>query len=804
MILTYNTHHLPILLLQHSLRLAPQLARKCHELRAAALSSPAVREVHLSLAQAAKDGLVDARSSLEEVRTRSNAIIEEHQEWTDKLEQFLNSFARLSVVKAQLVSVEKCRGVADAYAQVLYLLNVRMRGDSLVDVQTITKNIELLIEKVNAVRDKNASPLLSDNPEGNSRITSAVEKRAVDAVLKARAALVNVLDNEFRQFGWPMKVPKPGEDDKLIGNVKIYADQLNHLQRVSNDGDFIFEQTKWHRALSDNWSVAAILRAPLARFRYHFLENSRAHPETASTEDHSENLDGSTSRFDRPEWAAEFALERIRETTPFLSEIRIDGPHTADVKFAEGFCRVFAEKIVYDCELALRMATNDSGADLHIAHASETANQFDSKLRLGILSLRNKNADGPLFQSSLHVLSLNESFLTAWASSELRLADAQVHRLLLRILGKSRSDSVSGVDSYENVASSKEELEQLCSKIVGHIGAASQKCRDLESGERISTFLKLTEIPLLQALRARLKDDVEAMDLEEISVDDIRRCARAALCAQILSNMFEDRAVDALYVAQEERLGRGFYEEDITRLRALYSSTCSLLSDSIASAFVDKVRGGYGYNTRFGEVWTPDAAFVLTHDLSEPLAEPLTILEKSLNAISQGVPCRRAASLIWRPIASKLDHFIFDEVVLQSFIGGTRNAMPAASEQNGFLTTDLCARMARQIAFDVETFVSAFTVVSSNPSQFLPFSAECVSILRIASNKILLPPSNARQDDEELLELIQSVAETADDEAAVKTVEKALQSKLSAVHICPRDALELMAISGHHTAIRLT
>lgn len=776
---------------------------KCDELRAVALTSPIVQKTHLSLVQAAQSGLVDARTSLGEVQNRATAIIEEHENSSLELEQFLYSFETLTSARNELYAVEKCRGIADAYARVLHPLNLHLRDGSLADMHTIAGNIETLIEKVAAVRTKTDDSIFCEDTGASNRILSTIERRAVDAVIKARAAFVNVLDTEFRQFGWPMKVPVPGTDDKVIAAVKLFVNQLNHLQRVSNDGDFIAERTKWHRALSDNWAVAAILRAPLARFKYHFLEKFHAHSDKVPLAEQSENLDAGTSRYDRPEWAAEFALERIRETTPFLSEIRIDGPHTAEVKFAEGFCRVFAEKIAYDCELALRTATNDSDADSLIAHASDTANQFDLTLRSGILSLRNKTAEEPLFLSSLHVLSLNESFLTTWASSELRLADIYVNRLLLRALGKRRGENEAEANTMDKVASSREELEQICVEIVGHIGGASQKCRALESGERVSTFLKLTEAPLLQALRARLKDDVEAMDFDEVSIDDIRRCGRAALCAQLLSEALEDRAVDALYVAQEERLGRGFYDEDITRLRTLHSSTCSLLSDSIVTAFVDKVRSDYGHSTRFGEVWAPDAAVVLTHDLSESLVEPLTTLEKSLTAVSQGIPCRRSASHIWRPVANKLDQFFFDEVVLQCFIGGTRNAMPAASGQNGYLTDDVCARMARQIAFDIETFVSAFSVVTGSPSQFLPYSAECVGLLQIASSKVLLPSDSTRQEDDELLEAIYNVAETTDDEEANKFVEQALKSRLSVVHIGARDALELVAISGHRSAIRL-
>lgn len=722
----------------------------------------------------------------------------------------------MDLARDKLDSVRMCRQIADSYACVLRPLNLHARDEKMADMQTIATNVERLIKKVEVIRTNGGVPLLKSQPAINIRVVESVEKRCIDAVVKARAAFVNMLDNDFRKFGWPMKAPMPGNDDDVISSVILYVDQLNYLQRVSCESAYITNQTKWHRALSDNWAVAAILRAPLARFKYHFLESFNVNVNNQDPPAQSDRTGGGTTRFDRPEWAAEFALERIRETTPFLSVIKIEGPLSADVKFAEGFCQVFAEKVAYDCELALRTSTNDADADELIAHASETAKQFDSKLRGGIISLKPQRGekDGVLFKSSLHLLSLNESFLTTWASSELRLADARLNSLLLRALGErdgdvNHSTTLPPKTQFDVPLRSKEELEQLCTNMVLCIGDASQKCRWLESGERVSTFLKLTEIPLLQSLRNRLKEDVDAVEVDHHSPEQIGRCGRAALCAQLVADALEDRSIDAFYVAQEERLGRGVYGDEIMRLRALYSSTCSLVSDSIVATFVDNVRNEYGYSTRFGELWAADAALVLSHDVSESLVEPLTILERSLTAISRGVPCRRSASMIWRPIAAKLDEFIFNEVLLQCFIGGTRNAMPAASEQNGYLTADLCARMSRQVAYDTDTFVSTFSVVTPNPSQFLPLTTESARVLRLACNKLLLPTENLQLEDDEALQAIIQVAvengqcdEDGEDEPS--HLQHLFESKLKILHITSRDVLELMIIAGHHDAIRLS
>lgn len=729
----------------------------------------------------------------------------EHGERTRALEAVLLAFRDAADARTDLNAVSACRAIADAYVQALHPLALHQRDGSLVEMDSVAEKIDKLIKMVDAVRRKGSKCLFGDDMTTNQRIIKSIENRAVDAVIKARAVFVNVLDNEFRQFGWPMFVPNPGKDDNVISIVNSYVLQLSQLQRVASDGDYVPERTRWHRALSDSWAIAAILRAPLARFKYHFLESFRVDAQGSEPNGHMGGNPSGTSRFDRPEWAAEFALDRIREATPFLSKVDIDGPRTADVKFAEGFCRVFAEKIAYDCELALRTSTNDADADVLIAHASETAKQFDAKLRSGVIRMevqQDFDAEEPTFLSSLHVLSMNESFLTTWASSELRLADAEVSRFLTRALTVAESKTSEDLPDQENQITSRADLELICQEIVDHVGNASQKCRSLESEERISMFLKLTELPLLQSMRSRLKVEVDVVDENCPTTEQVVRSARASFCAQLISDSLEDRSVDHFYLKQEKLAGHGFYDVEIARLRVLHSSNAATLCEAITSAFMDGVKTGYMDQAHFGEISAPDAAVVLTHDLSESLVSPLTALENSLIAIRRAIPCRKTASTIWRPVASKLDRFVFDDVVLQCFAGGSRNAMAAASAANSYLTPASCARMARQLAFDVTTFVSAFTDVTANPSQFLPSCAECGKLLRIASSRVLLPSVPPRQEDEEVVEALRAVTESDEDEV-LQSASQVLNSRIGAYHIAPREALELLAIGGLQFAIRM-
>ena len=785
-------------------RAIASLSTECHAEQAAAAHAAQTSKAEASLQTAAEASISDARDRLEEIREQATNILTEHDQRKRKVEELLDTIQQLKKTKREYAAVSKCRELADAYLIALHPLAMHQRDGNMRHMDTVASNIEKLIEKADFVRKKSNRKVFGDDPSIVQRVVTSIENRAVDAVIKARAAFVNVLDNEFRRFGWPMKVPSPDADAKVIESVNFYVKQLSQLQKVASEGDYVPERTKWHRALSDSWGIAAILRAPLARFKYHFLEGYRSDAPSSET-----NGLVKTSRFDRPEWAAEFALERIQEATPFLAEVAIDGPHSAEVKFAEGFCRVFADKVAYDCELAMRTSTHDSDTDALIAHASDTAKQFDAKLRKGIMRLEDGGSGTsvpPLFMSSLHILSKNEGFFTAWASSELGLAERQVSQLLQQALGPSIGESnveVANVGSDVSPVVTREQLEFICQEIIGHIGQASEKCRALDSQERIQNFLKLTELPLLHLVRGKLKNEVELVDYEDLRAVQVERSGRASFCAQLIADFLEDRSLDPFYVMQEKWLGHEFYADEINRLRSLYTANCSLLSDAVSGGFVDALRSSYADQTRFGEITAPNAAIVVTHDVSDSLVAPLTALENYLSAIKRGIPCRKSASTIWRPIARSLDAFFFDDIVLQCFVGGTRNAMAAASKRNDFLSPTNSARMARQVSYDAASFVSTFSVVSNNPSQFLPYTAECGAVLQMAATKVLMADSTVVEEDEQVLDALRAVAKSADEDC-LSTAKSMLEANLKIFHISPREALELLAIGGLRFAIPLS
>jgi hypothetical protein len=812
----------------------PALAAACNAQRSALrAASSALGDDAVSVRGAAYAQLATAQTRLDDATTRAAEAVSEHEARREKLQAIADAFQEHRAACAEDEAVKKCRVIADAYVDVLRTLSAHHKGSRATrdGMDSVAANIEVLIRQVDLVRRAGPRSLFGESLAINKRILASIENHCVDAVIKARAAFVNVMDNEFRAFGWPMKVPQVGANSDIIANVNFYVKQLNKLQNVAEQRNFVAQRTRWHSALSDSWAMAAILRAPLARFKYHFLENYRASTTTTGGnvggEVDDDNVSSassvvmeaeasvaadsaarsSTTRFDRPEWAAEFALARIFEAAPFLKEIVLDDTCTADLKYAEGYCKVFANKIAYDSDLAMRGPSNDGSADNLVSHAADTAAQFDVKIRTGIV------ANNPIFNaddqlpSSLDILSTNETFFSTWASSELRLAQLSVLESVHKLLEPGDASSVlkmAAVKSHATslgttVADPDVDVEMECAEIVERISQASRGCRGLESIERMLTFIRWTEIHLLEAVRSRLRDEFVECEWEPRTNEAVFRASRAGWIAHALARALENKSCDAFYVAleaedgDEDRSGC-VYDVEIDRLRAFSSKACSCVADAIANDFVEGASGEYLSTVRFGEVSAPNAAVVLAHDLSEELCEVMSGVEGKLAAIACGVSNRRVTSLIWRPAARRLDDFFVDSVLLQSFTGGQRSGVSAASSANEYMIPTSAARMARQLAHDATVLVDMFSSVCSAPQVFLPRCADAARLLQLAARRVLRPRAPTLQEDEEVL----AAARLGDDDGS-----RALRARSVLRALSGREARECLVVAGMYDEIPL-
>lgn len=806
-----------------------------------------------SVRAAAVAELDKARARIAGASSDAAEAVSEYEDGRARLQAILDAFKEHRTAVAEENAVKKCRVIADAYVDVLKTLSAHHKqGSKTADMDTVAKNVDVLIREVDLIRRAGARSLFGESLAVNKRILTSIENRCVDAVIQSRAVFVNVMDNEFRAFGWPMKVPQVGENASMISTVNFFVAELNKLQAVAERFNFVAERSRWHRALSDSWAMAAILRAPLARFKYHFLENYRASSSGGGAADGDgdnssaissvvqdaesearagDSVRAQTSRFDRPEWAAEFALERITEATPFLREIVLDNSCTADLKFAEGFCKVFANKVAYDCDLASRASNDERATDTLVSHAAGTAAQFDARMRQGLL------ANNPVFgaddklPSSLGILSMNDHFFANWALSELRLAQATVLESVARLLDPASACSEGplgapsdgpepggGVDGYIDV-------ESECVDIVERVSRSSRGCHQLDSAERKLSFVKWTEIHLLEAVRGVLREHTTAGNGAPGSGDSLFKACRASWIAHSLANALENKACEEFYVGLEQYLetrgsrGRAdksasVYASEIERLRVLSSQACIWIGDAVVEEFVSVLSGEYQEAVRFGELGAPDAAVVLAHDLSMPLCDAMVQLEAQLRAMRRGIGNRKVLSLVWRPVAERLDCGFMDDIVLQAYTGGARNAACAASAANSYMVPTSAAKMARQIAHDARTLVDVFGAVTAVPARFVRRCADASLLLDVASHRVLRPRAPSRQRDEEVLRAILETGLDASDSSGEQASEgadgasgsdalRALRERVGVSTLTTREARECLVIGGMYDVLPL-
>eukprot|EP00173_Palmaria_palmata_P003246 Plantae.Rhodophyta-Palmaria_palmata.ctg3384.p1 GENE.Plantae.Rhodophyta-Palmaria_palmata.ctg3384~~Plantae.Rhodophyta-Palmaria_palmata.ctg3384.p1 ORF type:complete len:387 (+),score=81.32 Plantae.Rhodophyta-Palmaria_palmata.ctg3384:59-1162(+) len=310
------------------------------------------------------------------------------------------------------------------------------------------------------------------------------------------------------------------------------------------------------------------------------------------------------------------------------------------------------------------------------------------------------------------------------------------------------------------------DLEMECSELVDRISQASRGCRGLESRQRMLVFVKWTELKLLEAVRNRLREVLLDCGWEPVNGDDVFKVARASWIAHALSLALESKACDRFYVALEEENGvvsssesgamSTVYDTEVERLRDLSKRAADCIAGTLCANFTEAVTEKYQSDVRFGEIDAPNAAVVLAHDLSQELCECMGVLEVTLASIAAGVQNQKIAASIWRPVASQLDEFFFNSIILQAWTGGIRNAVSAASSANEYMVATSAAKMARQVAHDASVLVGVFGSVTRVPKRWLPRCADASRIIGIGAARTLRPRAAVRQEDEEVLAAVVS------------------------------------------------
>jgi hypothetical protein len=391
--------------------------------------------------------------------------------------------------------------------------------------------------------------------------------------------------------------------------------------------------------------------------------------------------------------------------------------------------------------------------------------------------------------SSLDILSMDDDFFANWALAERRLALVSVLESVDSLLsrGAAAAGGGGGGDGEEL------DLEMECAEIVDRVSQASRGCRGLDSRARMLSFVEWTELKLLEAVRGRLREALVACGWEPASAEDVFAVSRAAWIAHVLALALESKACDRFYVALALEHGASVYRAEVERLRADGARAAAAVADTMCDRFVEDATAKYQSDVRFGEVPAPDAGIVLAHDLSAALCGCMGALEAGLSSVAAGVANRKVAASIWRPAAARLDAFFFDDIVLQAWTGGVRNAVSAASSANAYMVGPVAAKMARQVAHDAGVLVGVFGVVTGAPARALARCASAARLLRIAAGRVLRPRAAVRQEDEEAV-------------AAVLTGEVGKASVAEAVGVAAltaREARECLVVAGMYDAIPL-
>ncbi|OSX81534.1 hypothetical protein BU14_0014s0084 [Porphyra umbilicalis] len=340
-----------------------------------------------------------------------------------------------------------------------------------------------------------------------------------------------------------------------------------------------------------SWAAAALLRAPLARFKYHFLGAGRS-ADAAAAAAAGSTLGGTRDaasaglgmdRVDRPEWAAEYALARLAEAGPLLSRLALRFPYVpvggaagppagvpATLAAADAYARVYAAKVGDD----VAAVAGEAGADALVLHAADAAAAFDASLVAGLGAAATGGGGGvgahpPPAPSALAYLVADRPFFGAWTGAAVRVALPRVLSALAAAMAAPADGGGTGggVDDGDpdDEGGGGEELsapEAAVAATLRAVTAASATSRGMARVAGAAAFVRRVELPLLAAVREELGgsgDAVEAAaalgggpEAARAGAAAVATACRSAYVATRLADAIVDRADSLFYIRLAE------------------------------------------------------------------------------------------------------------------------------------------------------------------------------------------------------------------------------------------------------------
>mmetsp|Transcript_6586 Transcript_6586/g.19952 ORF Transcript_6586/g.19952 Transcript_6586/m.19952 type:complete len:751 (+) Transcript_6586:82-2334(+) len=585
---------------------------------------------------------------------------------------------------------------------------------------------------------------------GSSALVQQVAQMCTDAVHLGKQRFENDLRQRLEAIGFPLKYPPP----QSIPDLQYIRADLEFLDawQVATKDTAATEQPqlpKYVEKLS-SWSMQALLRDAIARYRYHFCSPSS----TLSDPNH-------------PEWPADYTVAQLKEAIPFLRQI---WPRS-DVEYANALLAEFKRSVI---------------SNSHAAENPELVQRSMSITMALDLKVRALRCDG--ITSPLVSLMSDEWFMTTWAAAKMSDREEKATRQLEEQLQKSYNEE-----------------EGLC--VLDAVEAAEETCSMVEQYELRSKLFRLMATPIFGSLRSALRaalpntEDINIMDLTD---ENFRLCCRAtSLASSFHQTLQELHETSTFLILLEPDADAGNATEgtrdEPTSVAAYvkrFAKEASDLSATVTRCIVDRFKVdmvSYSNSLRYAELPAPDPSTIYAHDPSSDLTPGLMKLDKRLQIVKSTMGDTLAAAKVWRAAAKELDKHIFENIVLLAFIGGDQGSFEVANKANDYLSDKVRGFIVRQMCYDLSVLVSTFKIFTKHPARSFKHLSEATTLLILSVTDSLEWEKN--EDRRELLAALEKLSNSSDQDY-VAYVASLLKKTLRISELHPREAREMLVISG--------
>ncbi|KAA0721042.1 RAD50-interacting protein 1 RAD50 interactor 1 [Triplophysa tibetana] len=584
---------------------------------------------------AAEDSRVKLDSLLEMERLLSNTLqqhLQGSQGWTDNIGQVLGQLDTLERHMKYLQCLARIEELSDSIQQHL-----------------MTNSVS---EAVVAI-DGMASLDMGLRESGCTHLQSFLREtlRFWHKILKDK--LTSDFEEVLTQLHWPFISPPtqslspPANAQELNSQLDLLVSQLLSLQTSYFRDDLISEKDAPSLpGLSQNPPLSLpiqIMLLPLSkRFRYHFTGNRQ------------------TNNLYKPEWYLTQVLMWIGNSSNFMEEKiqpildRAGGKVNASVELCRGLLTLVQEKLAHD---APRLLYDDA----MFCHLVDEVLQFEKELRT--------THSYPLSYPGVLKILLEESVFQKWLSVERKMALEKVDAML--------SAEGAWSSQYKDITDMDELKAPDCAEtFMTLLLVITERYRSLPCPRAQLSFL---------ALQKELVDDFR-IRLTQVMKEESRQPLSPRYCAILnatnyISTVLSDWG-DNVFFLQLQHAAVSVGEEILGPLGATETGRLASLEGSLFEALLallERLRGDMQGRLRDAVMrdvkekaqpyckdrWIslPSQCDQATMSLSSSACPMMLCLRDHLLQLQQ-LLCLPLFQMIWQGLAERLDHFIYENLIL--------------------------------------------------------------------------------------------------------------------------------------------